>query len=115
MSSRCLVFSSDTHGGPLTADYGPYLESQFREDFNSFLQTKSLAQRFTPSDRKGWGDLDRRRVFATQMDKRLAILEEDGVVGEVIFPDGSQENAVPFTGVFGSRVGYSVEHEAAAM
>jgi predicted TIM-barrel fold metal-dependent hydrolase len=60
-------------------------------------------------------DYERRAVFATQLDTRLAAQEEDGFVGEVIFPDASSGNEIPFAVGFGGVGDYATELHHAAL
>jgi predicted TIM-barrel fold metal-dependent hydrolase len=60
-------------------------------------------------------DREERVRFSTQLESRLPDLEGEGIVGEVIFPDGTAENAVPFTGLLGGSAEYEFGLVAAGM
>jgi predicted TIM-barrel fold metal-dependent hydrolase len=111
-----MVISSDCHGGLPTPDYRDYLEPEFRDDLDRYLAEQSEMASIRPTDRPGMRDRDRRVTFATVLPARLAELESDGIVGEVVFPDGGQGNEVPFTsGGFGGVGRRSpMAHQAAA-
>lgn len=114
MSDQLLLISSDCHGGPLTREYRPYLEAQYHDDFDRYLQERLHRANLAPN-RAGNNDREHRVRFATDLESRLADLEADGVVGEVIFPDGSADNEIPFTGLFGGSGLYSHELQLAAL
>ncbi|MGH2684804.1 MAG: amidohydrolase family protein [Actinomycetota bacterium] len=73
-----VVISADCHGGGDVADYKPYLESRYHDDFDAwFADFENPYADLTGQDRaRNW---DSKR--------RLRELEDDGVVGEVIFPN----------------------------
>ena len=77
-SERYTVISSDCHGGGDIPDYRPYLESRLLDEFDAwraaFVNPYDDLQ--TPDASRNWDH-----------DRRLAELEADGVVGEVIFPN----------------------------
>ena len=75
---RYTVISSDCHGGADIAGYRPYLASKYHDDFDAWVQTFD-----NPYDDLE-GDVGGRNWDSA---RRLAELEADGVVGEVIFPN----------------------------
>jgi predicted TIM-barrel fold metal-dependent hydrolase len=104
---RVLIMSGDCHAGMRTKHYRDYLESRYHEEFDRYMAEThaALGEILEKSILK---DMTEDRVaFATNMDpeRRIKELEADGVVGEVIFPDGSGDNEIPFTGSFGRYAG----------
>ena len=73
-----VVISADCHGGGNIADYRPYLESRYLDDFDAWLATFE-----NPYDDLAGDDGGRNWDSA----RRLRELEADGVVAEVIFPN----------------------------
>jgi predicted TIM-barrel fold metal-dependent hydrolase len=114
MTERMLLFSSDCHGGIRTEEYGPYLEKRYHEDLRAFLVAmKERRGEGQPFSRIGDAqkaeairdDYERRALFATKLHHRIPAMEEDGYVGEVLFPDTSADNDIPFSEGFGAPVG----------
>lgn len=77
-SDRYTVISSDCHGGADVKAYRPYLASRFHDDFDTWMTTFE-----NPYDDLVGDDAERNWDSA----RRLAELEADGVVAEVIFPN----------------------------
>jgi predicted TIM-barrel fold metal-dependent hydrolase len=75
---RYTVISADGHGGGAIADYRPYLPASVLDRFDAWRAT------FANPDDDLEGD-DAARNWDS--DRRLAELEADGVVAEVIFPN----------------------------
>lgn len=108
---RHLVISSDCHAGLPPGDYRPYLDPQYREAFDAahaeqIRLTKEAEKHFLVKDiNEEWRQ--GREVALTgawDHDQRLKVLDEEGIAGEVIFPDGITEmNAPPF----GAGIGLS--------
>jgi predicted TIM-barrel fold metal-dependent hydrolase len=73
-----VVISADCHGGGNIHDYRPYLESRYHDDFDAWAETFE-----NPYDDVAGPDAARN----WDSDRRLAELEADGVVAEVIFPN----------------------------
>lgn len=73
-----VVISADTHAGADLLDYRPYLESRFHDEFDAWAAT--FVNPFSDLLRK---DADRNWDSA----RRMADLEADGVVAEVIYPN----------------------------
>jgi len=73
-----VVISADCHGGANIADYRPYLEARYHDDFDDWAA--SYANPFDDvAGRDGGRNWDSAR--------RLRELEDDGVVAEVVFPN----------------------------
>jgi predicted TIM-barrel fold metal-dependent hydrolase len=78
MTARYTVISADCHGGSDIAGYRPYLEARHLDEFDAWAAAFE-----NPYD-------DLRDDSASRnwdSDRRLAELEADGIVGEVIFPN----------------------------
>ncbi len=75
---RYTVISADCHGGGAIADYRPYLPARLHDTFDAWC-----AQFENPYDDLEGADASRN----WDSDRRLAELEADGVVAEVVFPN----------------------------
>jgi predicted TIM-barrel fold metal-dependent hydrolase len=75
---RYTVISADCHGGAQLYEYRPYLDSRLHEIFDDWARDYAIPfeDLMGPDAPKNW---DSKR--------RLADLEDDGIVGEVIFPN----------------------------
>ncbi len=73
-----VVISADCHGGADVVGYRPYLESRYHDDFDAWLASFE-----NPYDDIAGNDAGRN----WDSDRRLAEMEADGVVAEVIFPN----------------------------
>jgi predicted TIM-barrel fold metal-dependent hydrolase len=117
-----MLFSSDCHAGLLTDRYPEYLESKYQEPLSAYLNSEKR-KKATRLDFKGdtkEGDLlvsnmERRVEVSTQLDKRLAVLDADGLTGEILFPDGYPHDVIPFTERAGGVGDYSHELYAAGL
>ncbi len=99
---RYMVISSDCHAGLPPEKYRDYLEPQYREAFDAALPiqiaaTEEAAKKFLVDEineewRRGREDL---LSGAWDHDKRIQVLDNDGIAGEVIFPDGITEMNMP--------------------
>jgi predicted TIM-barrel fold metal-dependent hydrolase len=75
---RYILISSDTHAGGSHAQYREFLDSRFHEDFDAWRDRYKNPFR----------DLgDERRLRNWDDDMRNSQQDQDGVVGEVIFPN----------------------------
>jgi predicted TIM-barrel fold metal-dependent hydrolase len=95
------VISSDGHAAALMQDYRPYLDPEFREEFDAFLiewdragsrsiDPPALHARMDPEDIADWTRLmvDTGRVDGYPFaDRRLVELDREGIAAEVLFPD----------------------------
>ena len=77
-NERYTVISADCHGGGAIGDYRPYLERAWLDDFDAWLPT------FVNPYEDLTGD-DGARNWDSG--RRLADLEDDGIVAEVIYPN----------------------------
>jgi len=100
-SERAMIISSDGHAMPKMRDYRPYLTAKLQEHFDEFceyydkygappMDPAHLRNRLDPDEVERWsknlwetGRLD----GCADSTKRLAEMEHEGIVGEVLFPD----------------------------
>lgn len=75
---RYIVVSADCHGGGEIHEYRDYLESEYHEEFDAWVETYEV-----PFEDLEGPDADRN----WNSDRRLKELESDGIVAEVIFPN----------------------------
>jgi predicted TIM-barrel fold metal-dependent hydrolase len=110
MTERVLVVSADCHAGPLPEVARSYVDPEFREAFDEWLaddagrarrQAEHTGQAiygdeaiedFTALDAVHEGGVE----GAWDSARRLAELEADGIVAEVIYPDGGGGTISPF-------------------
>ena len=102
--TRHLVVSSDGHAGLPPEQYRDYLDPQYRERFDTDLaaqvaQREEMAKLFLVDEfnkkwkAENWTGL----TGAWDHDRRIEMLDGDGIAAEVIFPDGITEfNSPPF-------------------
>ena len=114
MSERYTVISADGHAGPPAEVYRDYLDPSFRERFDEHQRAaEELRASFgdqNTSFREEWeeetGDAELKAAY--DGDTRNAVLDREGVVAEVLFPDADvlgtgRVAASPFgTGLAGS-------------
>jgi predicted TIM-barrel fold metal-dependent hydrolase len=96
-----VIISSDGHAGALMADYRPYLDAKYRDEFDDFLvewdkhgsrnfDLPALKLRVDPEFIEEW---DQKMVTSARIDgypdshQRLKEQEREGVTAEVLFPD----------------------------
>lgn len=77
-AERYLIISADCHGGGDLTDYRPYLDARYRDEFDAW----AAAFENPYVDLTG---VDGPRNWDSA--RRLKELEDDGIVGEVIFPN----------------------------
>jgi len=106
--TRFTVISTDCHAGPSYADgsFYAYVDPEYRAQCRAHTErairefAERLARLFAPdfmAEQDGTEAAQSGgRAGASDVQRRLAELEADGVVADVIFPDGSQENPAPF-------------------
>src|SRR5262245_10874049 len=100
--NRYLVISSDCHAGLPPERYREYLDPKYRDAFDVALpiqieETRKAAAKFLVADineewRKGRDPL---LYGVWDHDQRVRVMDEDGIAGEVIFPDGITEMNMP--------------------
>jgi predicted TIM-barrel fold metal-dependent hydrolase len=105
--ARRLVITADSHAGPPPGQYRDYLDPAYRDAYEEFSAQRADQKR--EMERQFGGDLFAEGVEfggrngAWDHDVRMRELEELGIVADVVFPDGQNENPVPFSlndGVF---------------
>jgi predicted TIM-barrel fold metal-dependent hydrolase len=108
MSQRLTIISSDGHCGPQTPVYRDYLEQRYFDDFDRYAEEhvgiifEDVMLEGETAERWKQELVHEGHADATwDADKRIKELEDEGVVGEILYPDGSRQNDVPFTGTFG--------------
>jgi predicted TIM-barrel fold metal-dependent hydrolase len=107
--TRHLVVSSDCHAGLPPEKYRDYLDPQYRERFDEELklqiaQREEMARLFLVDEFNEHWQRDNREMLtgAWDHDKRIEVLDTDGIAVEVLFPDGITEfNSPPFEGGLG--------------
>jgi predicted TIM-barrel fold metal-dependent hydrolase len=72
---RLMIVSSDAHAGALPQDYRGYLPTRWQEEFDAWLAHLGMPW-FDMTDDRNWDSAVRMRA-----------LDEEGVTGEVIFPN----------------------------
>ena len=77
-NDRYTVISADCHAGADVQGYRPYLERRWLEDFDAWAASYQVPYEDLMGD-KGARNWD--------SDRRLADLESDGIVAEVVFPN----------------------------
>ena len=106
---RYLVISSDCHAGLQPERYRDYLDPQYREEFDrqhaarmAMLQQAGAALEMAEESAKWASDKASGLAGAWDHDKRIEVLDGDGVAAEVLFPDGlTEQNSPPFGGDLG--------------
>ncbi|MCP3983341.1 MAG: amidohydrolase [bacterium] len=93
--SRHLMISSDCHAGLQPGKYREYIDPQHRKAYDDqvagqIAQFKESAKAFMVSEFADEWERDKEEGLtgAWDSDRRNAALDADGVVGEVVFPDG---------------------------
>ena len=120
-----LLISADSHAGPPTAQYREYLERKWHDEFDAYLDGRAAAREafLARIGFKGKVSTDFRKsglvrtgiAGAWDPEVRLKELDREGIVGEVLFLDGSADNEVPFSSMGGlfddeHRVAGAVAH-----
>ena len=101
---RFTVVSSDCHAGLPPEQYRPYLDPQYRETFDQVLpiqkdMTDKAERIFLLKDiNEQWrAGVEAQLSGAWDHDRRVEVLDGDGIAGEIVFPDGvTEQNAPPF-------------------
>lgn len=101
---RFTVVSSDCHAGLPPEQYRPYLDPQYRDAFDQVLpiqkaMTDKAERIFLLKDiNDQWrAGVEEQLTGAWDHDRRIEVLDADGIAGEIVFPDGvTEQNAAPF-------------------
>ena len=101
------MFSSDDHCGATASVYRQFMESRYLDDYDRWLGVRKEAFEATV----GGGAVapaepTEAATFGMNLDVRLARLEQEGIVGEVLFPGAAagprfDDFSIPFSGIFG--------------
>ena len=106
---RFLVISSDGHAGPRPEVYRDYLDPQYRDKFDEHHKGRLRAladagaalEMAEESDKWAQGK-ERGLEGAWDSERRIEVLDGDGVAAEILFVDGlTEENSPPFGGDLG--------------
>ena len=102
MDERYLVISSDCHAGLPPERYRDFLDPKFREAFDAALpiqleETRKAAKKFLVDEVNAqWREGQEKALTgAWDHEQRIQVMDEDGIAGEVIFPDGITEMNMP--------------------
>ena len=106
---RYMVISSDGHAGPRPEVYRDYLDPQYREEFDVQhaarleLMAKASERLEMAAESAKWAEgKDRGLSGAWDSDRRIEVLDGDGIAAEILFVDGLTEaNSPPFGGDLG--------------
>ena len=111
---RFIVVSSDCHAGLPADGYRQYVDPEHRETFDAVLpiqidmikkaESSFLIQEINEEWRK---DIQQELTGAWDYKEREKMLDNDGIAGEVIFPDGITEQNTP---PFGAGLGLPTEN-----
>jgi predicted TIM-barrel fold metal-dependent hydrolase len=111
-SERYLVISADGHAGPPAAVYRDYLAASFREAFDAHQEALEAGRMVNAAFVEEWDEEtgDHEMKAAYDPAARDAILDQEGVAAEVIFPDADvlgtgRLASSPFGSGLGSGVG----------
>ena len=104
MAERYLVISSDCHAGLPPERYREFLDPRYREAFDAALpiqleETRKAAKKFLVDEVNAeWRHGQEQALTgAWDHEQRVRVMDDDGIAGEVIFPDGITEmNTPPF-------------------
>ncbi len=115
---RYLVISSDCHAGLPPERYRDYLDPQYREEFDRqhaarLAMLEKAGQRLEMAEESAkWAEGKNAGLSgAWDHDRRLEVLDADGIAAEILFVDGlTEQNSPPFGGDLGlSPVGANPE------
>ena len=119
---RALIISADGHTGAPIREYAPYVDAEFRDDFDAYAteyEARMGGYRITPPKHffnpKVIEPYEKRMIASGAIDGefdpaiRLARLESDGIAAEIIFP-----NQGPFGIGFGPANVGAPDHTRAA-
>ncbi len=106
---RYLVISSDGHAGPRPEVYRDYLDPKYREEFDKQhkirleMMEKVGKQLEMAQESAKWAEGKEAGLSgAWDSDRRIEVLDADGVAAEILFVDGlTERNSPPFGGDLG--------------
>jgi predicted TIM-barrel fold metal-dependent hydrolase/MFS family permease len=128
MTERLVVISADGHAGPPVERFSEYFDPRYRADFDQYLVDRVANRLVTAKRAKPRDEVDALRenlrsvgISTEVVDRylandairdgylgladprhRIAALEADGVVADVLFPDGNLDNEAPFAAGLGN-------------
>jgi len=101
-AERILVISSDCHAGLPPERYREYVSPKYRETFDLALpiqleRTEEMSKKFLVADINADWRKGREQALsgAWDHDRRVEVLDADGIAGEVLFVDGITEMNMP--------------------
>ena len=103
-NERFTVISSDCHAGLPPDRYRDYVDPQHREVFDMALpMQKAVTDKFermflVKEENEKWrAGVEAQLTGAWDYERRLEVLDGDGIAAEIIFPDGiTEQNSPPF-------------------
>ena len=103
-NDRFTVISSDCHAGLPPDRYRDYVDPEHREVFDMALpMQKAVTDKFEhmflvkEANEKWRSGVEAQLSGAWNYERRLEVLDGDGIAGEIVFPDGiTEQNAPPF-------------------
>ena len=106
---RYMVISSDGHAGPRPEVYRDYLDPQFRDEFDRqhtarLAMMAQIGERLEMAQESAkWAEgKDEGLSGAWDSDRRVEVLDGDGIAAEILFVDGiTESNSPPFGGDLG--------------
>ncbi|HSY16483.1 MAG TPA: amidohydrolase family protein [Jatrophihabitantaceae bacterium] len=124
MTKLCVI-SSDGHATAQMEEYRPYLDAEYRDEFDEFLvewsqhgshtfELPALQRRLDPDEAQRWAEemVEPGRLEGNwNPARRLQEMAREGMTGEVLFPDFG----IPFelmTGSLASAMNYVPEYDA---
>ena len=89
VSDRYLVISADGHAGPPADLYRDYLDEQYRPAFDEHQEALEAGRMVNEAFVEEWDEEtgDHEMKAAYDSEARLAVLDQEGVAAEVLFPD----------------------------
>jgi predicted TIM-barrel fold metal-dependent hydrolase len=112
---RYMIISADAHAGVPEEGYRRYMEQRYHADLDEYLKGFEPGLRFHRLSNDNLGGEIFKEEVTEEMDsqrdvvaggrsgaydaqRRLREMEADGIVADVLFPDGSLKNGAPFFG-----------------
>lgn len=108
VTEKVILASGDGHVGPQTKDYRPYVDPEFREDFDAYLAKHQwMWSPAEPTSMLPAKCHDKLRIdesfipgvgspVAWDPNLRLRAYDEEGIVAEVLVPDDQNRNDPPW-------------------
>lgn len=100
---QVLIVSADGHVGPQEEEYRPFLERRHHDVFDEYLRIRrptTLADLNTPESLRRhearWVETGK-HVSMGDPHRRIEVLEAEGAVAEILFPDRTRNDEIPFS------------------